>query len=130
MKKILYIAVLLLPSFILAATPNEQACADKKQKQSEMQLITAKLSRSEQLGMNTEKETQAMALAQQELERAEEACPMTKDEACAVRVVKKKQYDALIGNISRNPMMDMDGALKKLKAVSKEYKHAKSICPQ
>lgn len=130
MKKILYIAVLLLPSFILAATPNEQACADKKQKQSEMQLITAKLSRSEQLGMNTQKETQAMALAQQELERAEEACPMTKDEACAVRVVKKKQYDALIGNISRNPMMDMDGALKKLKAVSKEYKHAKSICPQ
>ncbi len=130
MNKAFGIIILLSQSLALAATPNEQACADKTQKQNEMQLISAKLSRSEQLGMNTEKETQAMTLAQQELERAEEACPMTKDEACAVRVLKKKQYDALIGNISRNPLMDMDRALKKLKAVSKEYKHAKSICPQ
>lgn len=130
MNNIFVIIIFFIQSLALAATPNEQACADKKQKQSEMQLLTAKLSRSEQLGMNTQKETQAMALAQQELERAEEACPMTKDEACAVRVVKKKQYDALIGNISRNPMMDMDSALKKLKTVSKEYKTAKAICPQ
>lgn len=130
MKKFLFVVILLIQSLVLAATPNEQACADKTQKQNEMQLISAKLSRSEQLGMNTEKEMQAMALAQQELDRAEEACPMTKDEACSVRVLKKKQYDAQIGNISRNPLMDMDRALKKLKAVSKEYKHAKSICPQ
>lgn len=130
MNKIFIIITFFIQGFAFAATPNEQACADKTQKQGEMQLITAKLSRSEQLGMNTEKEMQAMALAQQELEKAEEACPMTKDEACAVRVLKKKQYDALIGNISRNPLMDMNGALKKLKAVSKEYKHAKSICPQ
>lgn len=128
--KILTVIILLIQSLALAATPNEQACADKTQKQNEMQLISAKLSRSEQLGMNTEKEMQAMTLAQQALDKAEEACPMTKDEACAVRVLKKKQYDALIGNISRNPLIDMDGALKKLKAVSKEYKHAKAICPQ
>ena len=118
-----------IQGFAFAATPNEQACTDKKQRQSEMQLISAKISRGEQLGMNTVKEMRAMTLAQQSLDQAEQACPMTKGEACAVRVVKKKQYDALIANISRNPLMDMDGALKKLKAVSKEYKHAKAICP-
>lgn len=108
-NQFLAVIIILLQGSAFGATANEQACADKSQKQNEMQ---------------------AMALAEQALEKAEEACPMTKDEACAVRVLKKKQYDILIGNISRNPLMDMDGALKKLKAVSKEYKHAKTICPQ
>ncbi|MES2802570.1 MAG: hypothetical protein V4654_08775 [Bdellovibrionota bacterium] len=130
MKIFLTATILSLQSLALAATPSEQACADKTQKQNEMQLITAKLSRSEQLGMSTEKEMQAMALARQELEKAEEVCPITKDEACVVRAQKKKEYDSLIGMISRNPTIDMDRALTKLKAVSKVYKKAKSICPQ
>ncbi|AZZ35387.1 hypothetical protein CIK05_00730 [Bdellovibrio sp. qaytius] len=126
--KIFFTLIFFAQSFVFAAINKEQACADKTQKQNEMQLITAKISQSEQLGMDTQKEMQAMALARQELAIAEDACPMTKDEACATQALKKKEESALIGQISRNPLMDMDLAMKKLKAVTEEYKKAKSIC--